>query len=65
MSTSEIQLLLRRKIGFILFTSSFIQDPNDDNKIKYEADTIIVKIYTSEIGVLWWNFNSTYFYNFL
>lgn len=33
----------------ILFTSSSIQDPNDDNKIKYEADTIIVKIYTSEM----------------
>jgi hypothetical protein len=43
MSTSEIQLLLRRKNWVILFTSSFIH-PNGD-KIKYEADTIIVKIY--------------------
>jgi hypothetical protein len=32
----------------ILFTNSFIQDQIDDNKIKYEADTIIVKFYISE-----------------
>jgi deoxyadenosine/deoxycytidine kinase len=32
----------------ILFTSSFIQDHNDENKSIYEADTIIVKIYISQ-----------------
>jgi hypothetical protein len=33
MSTSEIQLLLRRKNWVCILFSSFIQDPNDDNKL--------------------------------